>query len=241
MKKLITSGCSFSECITPNIKTWPKHLADLLPEYQHQSFAMSSQGNGLISRGIVYGVSEALRDYRAEDILVGVMWSGPDRHDFFRYNPQLDYHDGYVENPTGFIPDHQKRWVIINQNWKNSYARTYYTQFHDFTGARIYTLEHILRTQWFLEKHQIPYFMTTFTGDVLHEDFCTKPDAVHLYDMIDREKFLPVAGEFEWCRDQSGIEFPEPGDPHPSSEQHSLFASQVILPFLQQCGYIGHR
>ena len=237
MKKLITSGCSFSECITPRIKTWPRHLADQL-DYEHQSFAMGSQGNGLISRSVIYGVGEALKSIKAEDILVGIMWSGPDRHDFFHYNPHVDYDDGFIENPTSFIPQHKKRWVIINPSWRNSYARNYYANLHDFVGARIYTLEHILRTQWFLERHHVPYFMTTFTGEVLHADFCTKPDTAHLYDMIDHTKFLPVPGEFEWCRDHSGIEFPIPGDPHPGSEQHRLFTQEVIIPFLTAHGYI---
>ena len=69
-KILITSGCSFSECISYLAETWPKHLARLLPEYEHNSYAMGSQGNGLISRGIIYGVSQALRTYKPEDIFI---------------------------------------------------------------------------------------------------------------------------------------------------------------------------
>ena len=85
MKKILnTSGCSFSECVTyiAGNGTWPRHLAKTLEEHEHVSYAMGSQGNGLISRSIIYGVTKALQTYKPEDILVGVMWSGSNRHDF---------------------------------------------------------------------------------------------------------------------------------------------------------------
>ena len=87
-KLLITSGCSFSECITVNAGkgTWPNHLAKMLPDYKHVSYAMGSQGNGLISRGIIYGVCEALKTHSPNEILVGVMWSGSSRHDYRCHN-----------------------------------------------------------------------------------------------------------------------------------------------------------
>ena len=58
MKQLITGGCSFSECRS-HAGTWPRHLADALPNYEHVSTAMGSQGNGLISRRVIYQVTEA--------------------------------------------------------------------------------------------------------------------------------------------------------------------------------------
>jgi hypothetical protein len=120
-KLLITSGCSFSECISPAVKTWPKHLAKELIDYTHQSYAMGSQGNGLISRGIVYGVNEALKTHSPEDILVGVMWSGTDRHDFRCTNPKLLHfvsdkvNNGWIENPTSFIKTQTKHCFDTKQ------------------------------------------------------------------------------------------------------------------------------
>jgi hypothetical protein len=61
MKTLITGGCSFSECVSTNIDTWPRHLARALPEYTHISTGLGSQGNGLISRRVIYEVSECLK------------------------------------------------------------------------------------------------------------------------------------------------------------------------------------
>lgn len=89
MKQLITGGCSFSECESPWISTWPKHLANTLSEYQHIGTGLSSQGNGLISRQVIYQVTESLKRTSTNNILVGVMWSGPDRHDFLLISTRL--------------------------------------------------------------------------------------------------------------------------------------------------------
>ena len=164
-KILITSGCSFSECISTHVDTWPRHLHRTLPGYEHKSYAMGSQGNGLISRGIIYGVIEALKTHRPEDILVGVMWSGANRHDFRCHDinelcfVQDKIHNGWIENPTSFVNDADKNWVILNVNWAddggNLEAETYYKMFHDQIGHSIYSIEHILRVQYFLQKYNI--------------------------------------------------------------------------------------
>jgi hypothetical protein len=236
MKKLITSGCSFSECITPGVLTWPYHLSKMMPEYELISGAIGSQGNGLISRSIIYHVSEALKHVPASDIFVGIMWSGFDRHDVYNQQAQLSKQtqldDLYMENPTGFIPEQEKHWIILSHNWTNQYSRQWYTMLHDTVGAQIYTLEHILRTQWFLQKHQIQYFMTTYQSTVLDEKECNHVEARYLYDQIDFTKFLPVTGELEWIKKSSGMPYPS-RDFHPSNEHHQAFAEKVILPFLK--------
>lgn len=235
MKTLITGGCSFSECRSPWISTWPKHLAAALPDYQHTSTAMGSQGNGLISRQVIYQVTKALKQTSADNILVGIMWSGPDRHDFYvQPSTEVFASNGWMENPTRFVKNSPGKWQILNHHWTTDYDKLYYTNFHSYHGALIYTLEHILRTQWFLKSHGIKYFMSTYTGEVLPDIAKTHPDMQHLYNLINTSVFLPVVGEYEWCRDYSGLEFPVPNDPHPGTEQHRLFVEQVVLPFLKE-------
>jgi len=81
--------------------------------------------------------------------------------------------------------------------------------------------------------------MTTYTSEVLPDDAVpVHYDMQHLYNLIDHSVFLPVTGEYEWCRDCSGLDFPVPGDNHPSTEQHKLFVEQVILPFIKERNYI---
>jgi hypothetical protein len=238
MKTLITGGCSFSECHS-HAGTWPRHLAIALPGYEHISTAMGSQGNGLISRRVIYQVTETLKHTAAEDILVGIMWSGPDRHDFYQLgNKQFDNQDGWMENPTRFVPNGQGAWTIVSSGWRMPESANYYVNFHDFVGQYIYTLEHMLRTQWFLQSKGIRYFMSTYTSAVLPEIAKTHNDTRHLYELIDANVFLPVSGEYEWCRDHSGLPFPEPTDPHPGVEQHQAFVNQIILPHLKERNYI---
>ena len=238
MNILVTGGCSFSECISPWIDTWPKHLSREMPSYNHISTAMGSQGNGLISRKIIYQSSELLKTTDAKDILVGIMWSGPDRHDLYLdYTKSVNfdspgYGNEYMENPTTVVSGGGD-WAILNHSWTNNYSLAYYGMLHYFIGSCIYTLEHILRTQWFLKQHNIQYFMTTYTSEVFPWHVRTHIDTKHLYDQIDMSKFLPVSGEYEWCRDVSGLDFPVPNDNHPSSAQHKLFTEKVILPFLE--------
>jgi hypothetical protein len=238
MNILVTGGCSFSECISTDIDTWPRHLARSLPDYTHVSTGLGSQGNGLISRKILYQVSELLKTTPADDILVGIMWTSPDRQDFYLNNIKLGHNiDGWMENPTSVIPqDKEKHWIILNHNWCNEFAKQYYSTFHSEIGSLLYTCEHILRVQWFLKLHNIKYFMSTFTS-ILFSNKINYPEVKYLYDQIDFDQFLPVSGEYEWCRDHSGLAFPR-NDRHPGSAQHRVFAERVIFPFLQDKKYL---
>lgn len=231
---LITGGCSFSDKWA---QSWPVQLTHLLnaePIYT----GMSSQGNGLISRKIIYALSELLKTTDSTELLVGIMWSGPDRHDFYtREDPKLKVtRDFWAENPTSVVPNSAGKWVILNYHWENRFAKDYYTTFYDEIGASIYTYEHILRVQWFLKLNNIKYFMSTYTNEVFAKNH--HADTKYLYDQIDMDHFLPVVGEYEWCRDYSGIAYPDPYDNHPSIEQHKRFTEQVIMPFLQKKKYI---
>ena len=251
-KLLITSGCSFSECISPAVKTWPKHLAKELIDYTHQSYAMGSQGNGLISRGIVYGVNEALKTHSPEDILVGVMWSGTDRHDFRCTNPKLLHfvsdkvNNGWIENPTSFIKTQTKHWVILNQGWAdspNKEAEYYYRYFYDDVGSVIATLEHILRVQWFLQQKKVKYFFTTYTDDVFYPNALKHVEVEYLYDMLDFNYFLPVSSEHRWVVDNSKYldlwDRDWRNSPHhPKNEMHKEFVDQVIIPWLCERKFI---
>ena len=251
-KILITSGCSFSECISNWVETWPKHLARLLPEYEHNSYAMGSQGNGLISRGIIYGVTEALKQYKAEDILVGVMWSASNRMDFRCTNKNdLEFvidnvFDGWIENPTNFIDGAPKNWVIMNHHWRMKEAHVYYKMFFDFLGGSIYSLEHILRVQWFLKQNNIKYFFTDFCDENIVDNKTLERNDVeimYLYNQIDRNHYLPVSSEETWCKENSKFTHLWPNNwrttpQHPMNAMHKEFTDMVIFPWLQSKGYV---
>jgi hypothetical protein len=243
MKILITSGCSFSDPM--HWPCWPTHLSNYLGnDYQSRHLGMISQGNGIISRKLIHKVIELLKENSADNLLVGIMWSGITRVDFYNdtnpmYHPSvLQEKFRHFDNPTGFVDDKSKHWVIFNHNWNIPNCQEYYKIFDSVLFQQIQTIEHILRTQWFLEKHNIKYFMSTYTGEVFDKKLLNHLEVEYLYKQINFDTFLPVIGEFEWCRDFSNFEFPMKGDHHPGSDQHNEFSEQVIIPFLQKKQYI---
>ena len=252
-KLLLTGGCSFSECINSHIDTWPRHLyrsLESLGYSEHRSSAMGSQGNGLISRGIIYDVTQALKTHRPEDILVGVMWSGSDRHDFRCTDPNLlgfvtkQIKNGCMKNPTSFVKDATPNWVILNKGWDGPEAKTHYRMFHDDIGSSIYSIEHVLRTQWFLQSRGVPYFFSDYIDNNLVAVENLQHDEVkYLYEQIDRGQYLPVTSEYNWVRNNSKLLHLWPtealkGPWHPKTEHHKEFTDQVIMPWLQLKEYL---
>lgn len=262
-KILITSGCSFSECTSDPeyLMTWPVHLAESLKSHgfdTHISKAMGSQGNGLISRSIIYGVAKALETYSPEDILVGVMWSGSNRHDYLCVSSKLlsfgkKNIDGWIENPTHFVDDAEKRWVILNHGWQNEEAQTYYRHFHSFTGDMIYSIEHILRTQYYLKSKGVKYFFTDFTDNNIIDFespsyYNHKNEIDYLYNEVDFSHYLPVTSEHRWIYENSATKeefiknhvWKNNLTPwiHPNKSQHKEFVDNVVYPYLLEKKYI---
>jgi hypothetical protein len=254
-KLLLTSGCSFSECISTHIDTWPRHLYRSLQPFgysEHRSSAMGSQGNGLISRGIIYNVNQALKTHQPQDILVGIMWSGANRHDFRCTDPDLlafvtkRIYNGWIENPTGFIKDIPKQWVILNHHWGhygNPEAEAYYRIFYDSIGASISSIEHVLRTQWFLQSKGIRYFFSNFLDNCLGTpEELQHVEIKYLYDQIEQSQYLPVSSEHSWVHDNSKLLHLWPNKQleiqHPTTEHHKEFTDQVIMPWLQLKEYL---
>jgi hypothetical protein len=232
IKHWITGGCSFSELPT----AWPTLVHQQLgATVRFYPTAMGSQGNGLISRKIIWQCQQLLNRHNANEMFVGVMWSGPDRHDFYyRDDPGFTGNmHGWRENPTRFVDGGEGAWVIMNPHWQMSSCQTWYSKFHDDVGAVIYTLEHILRTQWFLKNAGIPYVMSTYMDTVIPAWCQTHPDTAHLWQMLDRDHFLPITGQYEWCRDCTDIDF-QTGDRHPVSKHQKLFVDQVMWPFIKE-------
>lgn len=232
-KLLISCGCSF----TFGVYNWPTPLQELL-NCSLNNYGTVSVGNGKISRSAIYGTTEALKTYDANEIIVGIVWSGNNRREFFQSN--VDKDNVYVigtENPHGFIPNY-KNWVTVNHHWSDIYSKNFYRYFYDRVDSEIITLEHILRTQWFLEKHKVKYFMSVFAPGVLPES--KEPNTEYLTSMIDFTKFLPIKSVMEWCFYESGFPVSEfdrlndIGNIHPTFEQSIKLANEIILPFIKQ-------
>ena len=202
MKYLVTGGCSFSECISLHVDTWPRHLARAIPDYTHVSTAISSMGNGLISRRVIAVISDLLsQNVQSSEILVGIMWSGFDRHEVYNTSELFEKNeDGWMINPVNVVKHVNKNWYILNHHWKNDVAVQYYKYHYNQTFHIILTLEHILRVQWFLQSVKIKFFMSTFTDDVLNSNCIINDETKHLFKLINFGNFLPVTSMLGWCK-----------------------------------------
>ena len=189
-KILIVSGDSF----TFEKWNWPGYLKDNI-NYDINNSGMGCQGNGLISKKIIYNVDKVLKTISADDILVGVMWSAIDRTEFY-LDDVSNYNnvDGWVENPTNIVDGvENKRWFITNSHWKTPKAKMWYEYFHTDIESMISFMYDVLSVQWYLEKHNIKYFMSTII-DIFEnrEQTINHPEIKYLYDMINFEYFLPI-------------------------------------------------
>jgi|688.fasta_scaffold326509_2 hypothetical protein len=235
-KILIASGCSF----THQPWSWAYKLKEL-NEYDLLNVSMPCQGNNIIAQKVLYNVNEQLKTKKSEEIIVGIMWSGIDRHNFFiDNNLRLENVDGWEENPTSIV-ENRKNWVIINSHWNTPLAKMWYQNFHTYVGAMIETLRNILLVQLYLEKNNIKYFMTTYM-DILNKENETTlkhPEVEYLFNMVNFEKFLPINGCHEWvkinCKDK-GFNKPDFNGYigiHPNDYGHEMFTKEIILPFLK--------
>jgi len=117
IRKIITSGCSFSDATTPY--TWPNQLEAYItknvdPTVRFDHRGLASQGQELIQKKASHAIHEALlTGYKPEEIAVFVMWSSVDRKSFYVDNP--DTISEIVENWKGS----QQGWSLQLADLKN--------------------------------------------------------------------------------------------------------------------------
>lgn len=251
-KYLVTSGCSFSDVATRD--TWPAYLDTAYGiEYIHTGLA--SQGNSLIARKTIFAVQKLLNQgVNPAEILVGIMWSNPDRHDayFSNLNDQLPAHVKYLDamrvNPTAYVDNDPGGWLIMNPHWKQKTSNIYYSYLHDFVNHRINTYEKILWVQYYLTAAGIKYFMVPFTDKVFkNEEFQNNPNVQWMKTLVDWTQWLPVDSMHEWCYTHwTAKDFPtidiqnsttgklvKQIDNHPTDFMHKRFTKEIILPHIK--------
>ncbi len=244
-KVLVTAGCSFSQVPNRDV-TWPVPLTKYLNPEEVLYLGQGAAGNGIISRRVIYHVSNLLQTYKPHEILVGIMWSGRDRMDVYSTkvipHHSLDGGETYC-NPVKVAKDYN--FYLINNHWDDFSTTTYFKHFYDKVHTTMLTIEHILRVQWFLKNHGIHYFMTQFHPDALplsnhpyDQEVMANPDIDYIFKLIDFNNWLPITNMWQYATD-SGLPFARPPDPHPSTEHHQLFVDNIVIPWLKNKGFIN--
>lgn len=182
-----------------------------------------------------------LKIYHPEELLVGVMWSGRDRLEFYKKDmddtivPKFVEGTPYYTNPQWIAG--KPHYYLINFHWDDEITTSYCKNFYSDEWASILSYEHILRTEWFLKSKNIKYFMTGYGGDVFpHEYIMNDPDISYLHNLIDWDNWLEINNMDLWAQN-TGLPYRKIDDHHPSTEMHKLFVDTVILPHLKKKGY----
>lgn len=240
---LITAGCSFSS-VPAEFRTWPSHLRKYLNPVKNIYLGTGAAGNGIISRRVIYNVTEQLKTHKPEEILVGIMWSSYNRSEVYSTDsiPHMSQDYGPTHcNPVSVVKN--KNFYLINNHWEDELSVNYYKNFYNDEYGSILTLEHVLRVQWFLKSYNIKYFMAEYSFDTFPTQnyphitkIMVNPDVKHLYDLVDRDHWLPITNMQEFAN-SSGYPY-VPGNIHPTTEHHKHLNDTVIVPYLKNKGYI---
>lgn len=75
-------------------------------------------------------------------------------------------HAWHGASPTSIRNPNHMGHYSLNAHWEDEKTVGYFANYMNPTYAIMQTCEHILRTQWFLKMHGIPFFMTEYDFDV---------------------------------------------------------------------------
>ena len=164
-----------------------------------------------------------------------IMWSGTDRYEVITKDREADERKGFA---TYSRWDEEFKWSVWYGGHPEKDKHEYYRRhFWDEEHQYYRTLEHIHRTQMFLDKKRIPYTMMIFNKDVLRDNFYSGSEK-SLYNMIDWTKFLfykDRQGLWEFGEDNYS-EYYTPGELHPPPIVHyhwvkdMMFKSDILCP-----------
>jgi hypothetical protein len=254
MKTLLTSGCSFTED-RPGGFSWPNLISKQM-NTKLVNVGSGMSGNSFISKQLINTIYHHYMNEK--DLVVGVMWTDISRKDILISRKESKWRE--IKKPSSkFWSDHviddtliyptvtmggtptskfiKSFWMKSGSiNWEENvlkFWKTWYRDYYTFEGMFWETLENILRTQWFLEKYNIPYFMTSVT-DLFTEGLSKYEEPKHLYDLIDMDKFCLYDGTKGIYEHNIENNIPFDETKHSTREGHEAFCEDVIIPKVEK-------
>ena len=243
--------------IVNNKNCW-QHICKEKLNYSLFDLTEEKIGNALISRRVIYKVNELIKTHKPEDIVVGIMWTIPQIQERYINDIKNDRYMSKTENSLTSVVDSIKNWRVLNfENISSSEdCELFFKIIHNKLQSYVLSMEHILRTQWFLNRLGIKYFMTSHL-DIFHNeenylkmyDFSklTKykresyrlgilaySEVDYLHVMIDKKLFLPTYSMLDWVQENYPNDgFDDSEKLKPNGFGHEKFTTEVILPFLK--------
>jgi len=254
MKTLLTSGCSFTED-RPGGFYWPNLISKQM-NTKLVNVGSGMSGNSFISKQLINTIYHHYMNEK--DLVVGVMWTDISRKDILISRKESKWRE--IKKPSSkFWSDHviddtltyptvtmdgtptskfiKSFWMKSGSiNWEENvlkFWKTWYRDYYTFEGMFWETLENILRTQWFLEKYNIPYFMTSVT-DLFTEGLSKYEEPKHLYDLIDMDKFCLYDGTKGIYEHNIENNIPFDETKYSTREGHEAFCEDVIIPKVEK-------
>lgn len=224
--KIVAHGCSFTRYGWP---CWPAYVPWFKAGITMLNKGRSGSGNETISRA---AINSAMKHNQIDHMYI--MWSGTDRYEVVTKDKGADEVKGRV---TYYVWDEDLQWSTWYGGHPEKDKDEYYRRhFWDEEHQYYRTLEHILRTQMFLDKKEIPYTMMIFKEDVLRGKHYSESERA-LHNQIDWTKFL-------FYKDNGGLwEFAEehykeyyiPGESHPPPIAHYHWVKDIMFKSDTRC------
>ena len=226
LNKTIAHGCSFTRYNWP---CWPKFVSWFNGNKIIENKGRAGSGNETISRA---AINSAMMYENIDHIYI--MWTASDRYEVITKEREPDES---VKKQTYYTWDEDFEWKTWYGGHPEKDKHEYYRKhFWDEEHQYYRTLEHILRTQRFLDKKKIPYTMMLFKEDVIHDNFYSESERA-LYNQIDWGKFLfhkEKGGLWEFSQDNYK-EYYIPGEAHPPPIAHYHWVKDVMFKSDLRC------
>lgn len=216
-KKIITSGCSFSQ--TKTTTPWPNHLKtyvteiDNTVEFIHRG--LMGQGNELIQKKSMKAAWDLLsKGTPSAEIAIFVMWSGVDRKTFYVENPYLirELEQAWLKGQHGFdiqlgdLDNSEENLTFLKTSRLNNVDLGVY--YNKSGGWYIPMFSEndlvIAKEHRMLGKNNLGFFATSITLECMIslQNFC-KSHNIKLYQMFFMDEVLETIEHFKDHSDMS--------------------------------------